>query len=140
LRKLGSQLILRRREAFGCHVFASCSCGAVLCAATLTSSGPVRAEDSNPIFIIQGAWSDQGSRIMQHSWLEALKQSDGSPFLGDSLGRAAPVSWIFRVFYSGWTLRGRDRLFSCVEPAACPFIDLTAIFLVSLQGLTPNIS
>jgi hypothetical protein len=83
---------------------------------------------------------DQGSRIMQHSWLEALKQSDGSPFLGDSLGRAAPVSWIFRVFYSGWTLRGRDRLFSCVEPAACPFIDLTAIFLVSLQGLTPNIS
>ncbi|HEX3496815.1 MAG TPA: di-heme-cytochrome C peroxidase, partial [Methylocella sp.] len=73
--------------------------GALLCAATLTSSGPVRAEDSNPIFINQGAWSahpelraefysqDQGSRIMPLSWLEALKQSDGSPFLADSLSR-----------------------------------------------------
>jgi hypothetical protein len=30
---------------------------------------------------------DQGSRIMPLSWLEALKQSDGSPFLADNLNR-----------------------------------------------------
>jgi hypothetical protein len=73
--------------------------GAVLCAATVTSSVPVRAADSNPIFTNQGAWTadpklradfysqDQGSRIMPLSWLEALKQSDESPFLADSLAR-----------------------------------------------------
>jgi hypothetical protein len=72
--------------------------GAALCAATVTSSVPVRAADSNPVFVDQGTnWTpttradfytqDQGSRIMPLSWLEALKQSNGSPFLADSLGR-----------------------------------------------------
>jgi hypothetical protein len=73
--------------------------GAVLCTATLASSVLVRAEDSNPIFINQGAWTahpelraafysqDQGSRIMPLAWLEALKQSGGAPFLADSLSR-----------------------------------------------------
>ncbi len=73
--------------------------GAVLCAATVTSSVPIRAEDSNPIFTNQGPWTahpelraqfysqDQGSQIIPLSWLEAIKQSDGSPFLADSLGR-----------------------------------------------------
>jgi len=72
--------------------------GAVLCAATVISSVPVRAADSNPVFVDQGTnWKatereefytqDQGSRIMPLSWLEALKQPNGSPFLADSLGR-----------------------------------------------------
>jgi len=72
--------------------------GAVLCAATAASSVPVRAADSNPVLVDQGTnWTpttradfytrDQGSRIMPLSWLEALKQSNGSPFLADSLGR-----------------------------------------------------
>jgi hypothetical protein len=72
--------------------------GAVLCAATVTTSVPVRAADSNPVFVDQGTnWKatereefytqDQGSRIMPLSWLEALKQPKGSPFLADSLGR-----------------------------------------------------
>ena len=72
--------------------------GAVLSAAALTSSVPVRAADSNPVLVDQGPnWTpttradfytqDQGSRIMPLSWLEALKQPGGSPFLADSLGR-----------------------------------------------------
>ncbi|MGB8898295.1 MAG: di-heme-cytochrome C peroxidase, partial [Methylocella sp.] len=72
--------------------------GAVLSAAALTSSVPVRAADSNPVLVDQGPnWTpttradfytqDQGSRIMPLSWLEALKQAGGSPFLADSLGR-----------------------------------------------------
>jgi hypothetical protein len=72
--------------------------GAVLCAATVISSVPVRSADSNPVFVDQGTnWKakereefyteDQGSRIMPLSWLEALKQPNGSPFLADSLGR-----------------------------------------------------
>jgi hypothetical protein len=70
---------------------------AMLSAATLTSSVPVRGADSNPVFVDQSIWTaatradfytqDQGSRIMPLSWLEALKQSNGSPFLADSLGR-----------------------------------------------------
>jgi len=70
--------------------------GAVLSAATFTASVPIRAAD--PIFVEQGSdWKpttranfytqDQGSRIMPLSWLEALKQSDGTPFLADSLSR-----------------------------------------------------
>jgi hypothetical protein len=68
-----------------------------LFAAALASSVPVRAEDSNPVFVDQSIWTattradfytqDQGSRIMPLSWLEALKQSDGSLFLADSLSR-----------------------------------------------------
>jgi mono/diheme cytochrome c family protein len=72
--------------------------GAVLSAATFTASVPIRAADSDPIFVEQGSdWKpttranfytqDQGSRIMPLSWLEALKQSDGTPFLADSLSR-----------------------------------------------------
>lgn len=72
--------------------------GAALCAVVLASSVPVRAADSNPIYADQGAnWTpttradfytqDQGSRIMPLAWLEALKQSNGAPFLADSLGR-----------------------------------------------------
>ena len=72
--------------------------GAILSAATLTAPVPIRAADSDPIFVDQGSnWTpttrahfytqDQGSRIMPLSWLEALKQSDGSPFLADSLSR-----------------------------------------------------
>ncbi|MGA9214470.1 MAG: di-heme-cytochrome C peroxidase [Methylocella sp.] len=78
--------------------FSAALSGAVLCAATVTSSVPVRAADSNPVLVDQGTnWKatkreefytqDQGSRIMPLSWLEALKQPNGSPFLADSLGR-----------------------------------------------------
>jgi hypothetical protein len=72
--------------------------GAVLCASAVTSLVSVQAADSNPLFVDQGPnWTsttrasfyiqDQGSRIIQLSWLEALRQSDGSPFLADSLSR-----------------------------------------------------
>jgi hypothetical protein len=72
--------------------------GAVFCVAAVTSSVATRGADSNPIFVDQGPnWTsttrasfyiqDQGSRIIPLSWLEALKQSDGSPFLADSLSR-----------------------------------------------------
>lgn len=70
----------------------------VVCVATMASSFAARAQGSGPIFVDQGAsWTpaaradfysrDQGSRIMPLAWLEALTQSDGSPFLADSLGR-----------------------------------------------------
>ena len=78
--------------------FNSALSGAVLCAATVTSRVPVRAADSIPVLVDQGPnWTpttqadfytqDQGSRIMPLSWLDALKQPNGSPFLADSLGR-----------------------------------------------------
>ncbi|MDQ6868386.1 MAG: di-heme-cytochrome C peroxidase [Pseudomonadota bacterium] len=78
--------------------FSAALSGAVLYAATIASSIPAGAADSNPVLVDQGPnWTpatraefyiqDQGSRIMPLSWFEALKQSGGSPFLADSLGR-----------------------------------------------------
>jgi hypothetical protein len=72
--------------------------GAFACALALASAAPVLAAESAPIFVDQGRnWTptaraqfyvqDQGSQIMLLSWLEALKQPDGSPFLADSLAR-----------------------------------------------------
>lgn len=72
--------------------------GAVLSAAIFTAPVSIRAAQSDPIFVDQGSdWTpttranfytqDQGSRIMPLSWLEALNQPDGSPFLADSLSR-----------------------------------------------------
>lgn len=72
--------------------------GVALCAVAVTSSVPIRAADSDLIFLDQGPnWTpttradfytqDQGSRIMPLAWLKALKQSDGSSFLADGLGR-----------------------------------------------------
>jgi hypothetical protein len=56
------------------------------------------ADDANIVFLDQGpAWDaasrndfytrDQGSRLIPLSWLRALKQVDGKPFLSDSLTR-----------------------------------------------------
>jgi mono/diheme cytochrome c family protein len=67
-----------------------------LCAAVLAL--PLAARAADPIYLNQGpAWTpdtraafysqDQGSRIMPLSWLAALKQPNGQPFLSDSLGR-----------------------------------------------------
>jgi hypothetical protein len=56
------------------------------------------ADDAGPVFVDQGAaWEtssrtdfytrDQGSRLIPLAWLKALKQTDGAPFLSDSLTR-----------------------------------------------------
>lgn len=66
--------------------------------AIVIPSVPVQAADGAPVFIDQGPdWTpatradfytqDQGSRIMPLSWMAALEQSNGAPFLADSLGR-----------------------------------------------------
>ncbi len=58
----------------------------------------VQAADSEPIYADQGAnWTaaaradfygrDQGSRMIPLTWLQALKQSNGQPFLADSFTR-----------------------------------------------------
>jgi hypothetical protein len=68
-----------------------------LIVALLTGSA-VRAADPAPVFTDQGAsWTqatradfygrDQGSRMIPLAWLQALKQSNGQPFLADSLAR-----------------------------------------------------
>ncbi len=73
-------------------------CGAAFCVAFVTGPAAVRGDDQAPILMDQGQnWTvgarldfygqDQGSRIMPLSWLKALKQADGQPFLADSLGR-----------------------------------------------------
>ncbi|WP_271581268.1 hypothetical protein [Bradyrhizobium sp. CCBAU 45389] len=54
--------------------------------------------DANPIYVDQGAdWTptaradfymrDQGSRLLTLSWMQALKQRNGQPFLADGLAR-----------------------------------------------------
>ena len=64
----------------------------------LLAGSAVRAADPAPVFTDQGAgWTqatrtdfysrDQGSRMIPLAWLQALKQSNGQPFLADSLGR-----------------------------------------------------
>jgi len=67
-------------------------------AAALLTASVVRASDPAPIFTDQGSnWTpvtradfysrDQGSRMIPLAWLQALKQSNGQPFLADSLAR-----------------------------------------------------
>jgi hypothetical protein len=62
-----------------------------------TSSG-IKAANSDPIYVDQGpGWTtaarldfytrDQGSRLINLAWLQALKRSDGQPFLSDGLSR-----------------------------------------------------
>jgi cytochrome c5 len=57
-----------------------------------------RAADGDPIFLDQGPrWTataradfythDQGSRLIKLAWLQALKRSDGQPFLSDNMSR-----------------------------------------------------
>jgi mono/diheme cytochrome c family protein len=63
--------------------------------AAVAMAAPAGAEVA-PVYLNQG-WSaatrnafyigDQGSQIMPLSWIEALKQPNGAPFLADSLGR-----------------------------------------------------
>lgn len=66
------------------------------CLALLILFGNAHANE--PMFADQGAmWTpaaradfytrDQGSKMIPLSWMKALKQSDGSPFLADRLGR-----------------------------------------------------
>ena len=62
-----------------------------------TNSG-TQAADGDPIFLDQGPrWTpaaradfytrDQGSRLINLAWLQALKRKDGQPFLSDNLSR-----------------------------------------------------
>jgi hypothetical protein len=62
------------------------------------ANGVPEGPDGPIVFVNQGAqWTDeerqafykqdQGARIMPLSWMRALKQADGSPFLADSLSR-----------------------------------------------------
>jgi mono/diheme cytochrome c family protein len=67
--------------------------------ATLVAThSPVLAADGTPTFVDQGArWTaaaradfyerDQGSRLIDFAWLQALKQGSGQPFLADSMSR-----------------------------------------------------
>jgi hypothetical protein len=67
-------------------------------AAGLVTASAVCAADPAPIFLDQGSnWTpatradfysrDQGSRMISLAWLQALKQSNGQPFLADNLAR-----------------------------------------------------
>ena len=67
-------------------------------AAALFTGSAVWAADPTPVFTSQGSnWTpatrtdfytrDQGSRMIPLAWLQALKQSNGLPFLADSLAR-----------------------------------------------------
>jgi hypothetical protein len=67
-------------------------------ALTLLTGPAAWAADPTPVFTSQGAnWTaatradfytrDQGSRMIPLAWLQALKQSNGQPFLADSLSR-----------------------------------------------------
>lgn len=73
-------------------------CGAVFYGATAVSALWAQTAEPAVIMLDQGKnWAetdradfysqDQGSQIMPLSWLEALKQPNGQPFLADNLGR-----------------------------------------------------
>lgn len=79
-------------------LFRSMVYGVACVASFATTSIAVRAADSAPIYLDQGSdWTeasraayytqDQGSRVIPLAWIEALEQSDGRPFLADSLAR-----------------------------------------------------
>ncbi|MDA9421814.1 di-heme-cytochrome C peroxidase [Bradyrhizobium sp. CCBAU 53380] len=68
-----------------------------LTVAAMTSSS-AQGADANPIYVDQGPdWTesaradfyvrDQGSRLIMLSWMQALKQRNGEPFLADGLSR-----------------------------------------------------
>jgi mono/diheme cytochrome c family protein len=71
----------------------------VACLASFAATSiAVRAAEPIPVYLDQGSeWTaasraayytqDQGSRVIPLAWLEALEQSDGRPFLADSLAR-----------------------------------------------------
>jgi hypothetical protein len=72
-------------------------------AGLLLTAPPAGAADPAPIFVDQGPnWDqvrrtdfysrDQGSRMIPLAWLQALKQSNGQPFLTDSLARYGYLS------------------------------------------------
>jgi mono/diheme cytochrome c family protein len=65
-------------------------------AIVLATASPISAADGNPTFANQGdRWTaaaradfyarDQGSRLIDFAWLQALKRGDGQPFLADGL-------------------------------------------------------
>ncbi|MFK4535044.1 cytochrome c553 [Bradyrhizobium ottawaense] len=64
----------------------------------VTTRSSAQGADANPIYVDQGAdWTptaradfyvrDQGSRLITLSWMQALKQRNGQPFLADGLVR-----------------------------------------------------
>jgi hypothetical protein len=64
----------------------------------LATNSRAQGTDANPTYLDQGAdWTttaradfyvrDQGSRLIALSWLQALKQTNGQPFLDDGLSR-----------------------------------------------------
>jgi hypothetical protein len=66
--------------------------------ALVASSSRAQSIDPNPVYVDQGQnWTataradfylrDQGSRLIALSWLQALKQRNGQPFLADGLSR-----------------------------------------------------
>jgi len=67
-------------------------------AIVLATSSPLQAAGGDPIYLDQGTrWTaaaradfyvrDQGSRLINFAWLQALKGKDGQPFLADSMSR-----------------------------------------------------
>jgi mono/diheme cytochrome c family protein len=67
-------------------------------AISLATTSPMRAADGDPMFADQGKrWTpaaradfytrDQGSRLINFAWLQALKAKDGKPFLSDNMSR-----------------------------------------------------
>jgi len=67
-------------------------------AAAALALTPMAASAAEPTYVDQGPnWNnmaradfytrDQGSQLMKYTWLKALKHPDGTPFLGDQLGR-----------------------------------------------------
>ncbi|WP_240537332.1 di-heme-cytochrome C peroxidase [Bradyrhizobium elkanii] len=64
----------------------------------VTTRSSAQGTDANPIYVDQGMdWTaaaradfysrDQGSRLIALSWMQALKQKNGQPFLADGLSR-----------------------------------------------------
>jgi hypothetical protein len=64
----------------------------------VAASSGIEAANGDPIYVDQGTdWTaaaradfytrDQGSRLINLAWLQALKRSDGQPFLSDGLSR-----------------------------------------------------
>ncbi len=85
---------MKIRSAFGIGMLAGMAIGMIM----LVSPSKVMATSSAPVPTDQGAdWRpdlrddfysrDQGSRIMPYRWMFALKQTNGEPFLADSLSR-----------------------------------------------------
>jgi hypothetical protein len=112
----------------------------VFYAMTATPAVLAQTADSAVITLDQGAnWTDtdranfysqdQGSQIMPLSWLEALKQPNGQPFLADSLGRYGylPNPATTNGLPIGFTASGPESLaFAGMTCSACHTRQITA--------------